>query len=69
MDKTATELPSADRETELRELGFVTALQTAGIPEDKITSLYDTYREQDAARYQTMETVYNTIVGKAEASE
>lgn len=66
MEKKASEIPSDERTQELRELGFVTALQTAGVDENKIGDLYDLYKEQDAARSQNLQQAYNTIIGKSE---
>lgn len=58
------ELPSDERITELKGLGFVSALSTAGVPEERIGELYTAYQEQDAARTRNLEAAYNTIVGK-----
>jgi hypothetical protein len=49
---------------EAKGLGFVTALSTAGVPEDKISDMYSKYVELDTRREQTLRTTYDTLLGK-----
>ncbi len=64
MEKQSASYPSEERISELKGLGFVTALATADIPEERIGQLYEAYTQQDAMRSQALEAAYNTIVGK-----
>lgn len=64
MDKEASQYPTDERITELKGLGFVSALSTAGVDETRIGELYNSYVEQDQARTKNLEEAYNTIIGK-----
>lgn len=61
--KQANEL-SPERAAELKGLGFITSLQGAGMPDDKIGELYSSYREQDEQRRVNLESAYEVLTGK-----
>lgn len=60
------EQDQSERIRELKDLGFITSLQGAGIEEDRIENLYRTYRTQDDQRANILEATYGAIVGKDE---
>lgn len=64
MEKQSSEYPTPERITELKQLGFISALQTADVPEARIGELFTSYVAQDEARTKNLESAYNTIVGR-----
>jgi hypothetical protein len=51
---------------ELKDLGFLTSIQGAGIDETRTEQLYRSYREQDDKRAVVMDAAYGAIVGREE---
>lgn len=54
-----------DNIRDAKGLGFVTALSTAGVPEEKVTEMYQKYVELDAKREETLRTTYDVLLGKS----
>lgn len=58
-----------ERAAELKTQGLVTSLVGAGVEEDKLTEIHETYSEQDAARTQNLESAYEVVTTPEDTSE